>query len=214
MDTSPSKSVLVSTDPQDNSFTDTIISYFTYNTAGQRIADSVIEKLTDVFNPGTYKRIFNYQYANNMIYGVETATELYNPTGGTEDYTRRDTAQLDAKGNIISSRGKTILNSGVIYTTVSNITYDDKPSPFKKLSNFKTFQIFPSGETLPFEMPQNNNRLHTVEATDYGYSIYNYETDYTGKYTYNSNGYLAHIISTDPSDPNITEKAIFVYKML
>jgi hypothetical protein len=115
---------------------------------------------------------------------------------------RRDTAILDAGGNVISN----ISRRGTAYVYRSTVTYDNHPSPFIKLSNAKTFALFPTGETLFMEMPQKNNRLKILETSTLNNQppTIRYDEDLTGKYTYKTNGYPSKITTIDPSTGEIS----------
>ena len=180
--------------------TDSLISYFYYNSSGQRIKDSIIDK-----NNGENNYAKNYyQYPTGKIYGL-CKDSTYNGTGYVINLTY-DTAML-ANGNIIHNRKYS--NSDSI---ISTFTYDNKPSPFSKLSNYKTFDIFPFGETFFYEMPQLNNRLKANEhISGTGFS---FDEDFTGKYLNKLNGYPYQIYYPDPSNPSFIYKVSFVYKSL
>ena len=190
---------------------DTSSIFFTYNNAGLVISDSFNSIDHGISGDYFNMAVGTYQYSGNMIFGSKNIVDRQN--GNTANYTERDTAQTDANGNIISNiRRRETSVSTVGYST---ITWDNNPSPFAKLSNFRTVGIFPFGETFFNELPGKNNRLHITEhKISNGGSPFDYEEDLTGKYTYNASGYPTQIIDTDPSTPGVIYKIIFVYKSL
>lgn len=182
--------------------TDSLITYFYYNASGQRIKDSVINQNGAV---NDYTKNF-YQYLPGKIYGL-TKDSTYNGFAYVV-YLTFDSATI-INGNIVNNKRNFNYSADSV---ISIFTYDDKPAPFAKLSNFKTFEIFPFGETFFYEMPQNNNRL---KANEYSSGTgYLFEEDFTGKYIYKPNGYPSQIYYPDPADPALIYKISFVYKAL
>ncbi len=216
-DTIPYKSIYYDYYPTSTyTYLDTTTSFFFYNALGQKIKDSIIDNFQDL-NSGFIKDIIvcNYKYGNSKIYGFTKATLFYSGGGTIAGENVTDTATLDTKGNITNNVKYSYDATGAsIRKVVSTITYDANPSPFAKLSNFKSYRIFPNGETFLFnEFYQYNNRLHTTEiTTSTPNSIF--DEDYTGAYKYRSNGYIQEIYATDTSTPGSYEKAVFIYKAL
>jgi hypothetical protein len=200
-DTIPYKSIYTVLGPGYNS-ADSLISYFYYNASGQRIKDSVIDQNGTA---NDYRKNF-YQYLPGKIYGI-SKDSTYNGFAYVV-YLTFDSATV-VNGNILYNK-KYFYSSAD--SVISTFTYDDKPAPFERLSNFKTFEMFPFGETFFYEMPQNNNRLKANEfSSGTGYL---FEEDFTGKYIYKSNGYPSQIYYPDPADPALIYKISFVYKAL
>ncbi|MEO5943660.1 MAG: hypothetical protein ABIP30_07065 [Ferruginibacter sp.] len=188
-DTLPS-SVTVVTKFQNNQPDLWLERYFYYNSIGQRIKDSTFSNYQDNI-------IENYKYTSGNIYMEGRGKAL----GGLPIIF--DTATLDPNKNIISNV-KWYNN----YKTVSTVTYDNHPSPFAKLSNYKALEVFPFGETFFYEMPQKNNRLAITESVTFnGNPQSDFDEDLTGKYSYRADGYPTQIIAPDV-------KYIFVYKTL
>ncbi len=203
-DTLPYKSIYIYGDG--NTFQlDTTISYFYFNSLGKRIKDSVL--LLSNGTSLTYSLNY-YQYSGDKIYGLaKDSTIDYSGTYVNKTF---DTATV-LNGNIVFN----VKHGDYSRTVISSFNYDDKPSPFAKLSNSKTYIIFPSGETLHKHMPQINNRLKVREESfNNGISYYLYDEDLTGKYLYKPNGYPYQIYYPDPSDPSFIYKVSFVYKSL
>ena len=191
---------------------DTSISFYQYSITGTKIKDSILNFSHHLNVNGSgndyvnfYKEIINYEYSQNMIYGKSIKTITYSNTnpnlGSSKIY---DTAMIDFLGNIIIN--KKYDDSNVLFLT-SNFTYDTKPNPFARLSNYKTITVFPSGETFIDQMQAKNNRLKAVEIGN-GLGSNN---DLTGKYQYNLNGYPKQIIETDPM---VIYKITFIYRSL
>jgi hypothetical protein len=199
----PYKAV-TTTHPDSNPEYDTLVSFYTYNSAGKVIADSTLSATHSSGYDYYTKFIRSYQYNGSTATSSVVVTTTN--SGGTSTSTMSDNAQLDQNGNITQNtknRGTDVIQS--------TITWDNKPSPFAKLSNFQTFAIFPSGETFFYEMPKTNNRLHITETTT-GSSPHFYEEDFTNKFTYNADGYPVQILDNDPTTPGAYSKVIFEYR--
>lgn len=219
-DTLPFKMININQefDPQLNiDIIDTTTTFFYYDATGKLIKDSTIQLTTNTV-PQQYEirnSIWNYQYSGNNLFGYRLDTISTFSSSGTNHsgYIERDTATLDANGNLVSNRrvDYNSITGAVIYTINSTVTYDDKPSPYARLSNFKTYALFPFGETFFNEMPQKNNRLHIIEVNS---NSGTYDEDLTGKYSYRSNGFPSQILIPDGTTPGAFEKVIFVYTSL
>ena len=193
---------------------DTSTFFYQYSPTGLKIKDSILRYVHHLNINGSgndyirfYKEIIIYQYASNAIYGKTSTTvfysNIYNPnTGITTNIF--DTATIDFLGNIILN--KKYDDANVLLLT-STFTYDNKPNPFARLSNYKSINVFPSGETFIDDMQAKNNRLQAVEIGN-GLGSNN---DLTGKYQYNLNGYPKQIVEVEPFG---TYKTIFIYKTL
>lgn len=204
-DTLPYKSVVIG-NPAAQTEYDTTINFYTYNAAGLLIRDTGYyagHTSTDDYNTRSNQ---TYTYSGSMITGRRDAIVTYG--GFSNNETRIDTAHTDANGNIIQN-----IKHKDLETINSTITWDNHPSPFAKLSNFRASLIFPFGETFFYEMPQYNNRLHITELTTGG-SNHTYDEDFTGRYSYNANGYPTQILQPDPAVSGAYEKYIFEYKSL
>lgn len=218
-DTVPYKSTLFRLSAMDVASTqfsyDTTITYHTYNTNRQNLEDSAIFSHKDDFGGySLYYRIKKYSYAPNKIYGLTLLYEV----GTSTPLSQKDTASLDANENIINNRSY-IYNSFTgdwQLNIISNFTYDNKINPFAMLSNFKTFGVFPNGETLFIECPQKNNRMtqnerHSIHPDGTGGIYYNY--DYSN--SYKNNGLIKEtIINDQPPTPGTQFKVAFTYRTL
>ncbi len=215
-DTLPFKKIEIGTTLSTTPFInnrDTSIFFYQYSTTGIKIKDSILKFFHHINVNGSgndyvdfYKEVIIYQYASSIIYGHTINKLLYSNTStnvGTSLHIY-DTATTDFSGNLITN--KKYDSANVLFLT-STFTYDNKPNPFARLSNYKTISVFPSGETFINEMQAKNNRLRAVEIGN-GLGSNN---DLTGKYQYNVNAYPKQITETDPTG---TYKIIFIYKTL
>lgn len=215
-DTLPFKKIAIGTTLSTTPFInnrDTSIFFYQYSTTGIKIKDSILKFFHHINVNGSgndfidfYKEVIIYQYASSIIYGHTINTLLYsnNVTNVGTSLHIYDTATIDFSGNLITN--KKYDSANVLFLT-STFTYDNKPNPFARLSNYKTISVFPSGETFIDEMQAKNNRLRAVEIGN-GLGSNN---DLTGKYQYNVNAYPKQITETDPTG---TYKTIFIYKNL
>ncbi len=202
-DTVPSKTIFIDTENgTTNYFTDT--TYHFYDASGRKIRDSI---LSGSVYPGgsTYNlSVKRYTYDTNALYGETRYDNFAGNTGFL-----RDTAILDARGNILSSKKYSIDPTTSVATVASTslFTYDTHPHPFSKLSCFWYFYNFPIGETLYTEYAGYNNALSQNEVSAGG-QTYNL----TSTFIYNALG-LPVIMNSTYSDGDI-DKVIFKYKSL
>lgn len=197
---------------------DTTITFHFYNNLGKKLKDSVLNVEHYTLGGPVYfkswKEINQYQYTSNAIYNLNTNTTLNsNQPFSTDPQIFLDTALLDVKGNIVSYKRNFINNNISMPERIGSFTYDDKPSPFEKLSNFRALSVFPTGETFIEIMQSVNNRLKVYEENVYLGSV-TFEEDLTGKYSYNANGFPRIIIQEEPSGSGTFFLSSFVYKAL
>ena len=197
---------------------DTSMSFFNYNSLNQLIKDSTIEFKKTPSNYTILKRVSNYTYVLNKIYGVTVSTILYSTINSFQPYIQRDTATLDANKNIINSRQQTIVGttSPTIENKIYTFTYDNKPSPYLNQNINYIFPNIPEGSTdyIYDQIGSKNNRLTSNEVSITSGGTGSYFGDFTGKYIYKSNGYPSSIFIPDPSFPTDFSKFIFIYKTL
>lgn len=218
-DTLPYKSQLFSRSPEPFISFDTVTTYHYYDNSGQIIKDSMIKaQYFAAFNRYTVTyTIKNYSHVANKIFGSSTSFPLIVPDGGLVARDEMDTATIDVYGNIIDYRkyGYNSTSQSWELDIVSTFTYDRRPSPFARLSNFKTFGVFPKGETFFLEFPQYTNRVtqretHSISQAGSGYH-YNY--DYIN--SYEPNGALKEVKAFDvPPNQGSYGKYILEYKNL
>lgn len=211
-DTLPYKTVLYEVHAYDPANTmlehDTTTRFHLFDNAGRNIQDSVITAKSNHYSGGGYYynvSIHSYSYAPDKIYGNRHTLLL---PGSYPVPDRKDTASLDAAGNIIHnvSWSYNMITSSWDLLYTSDFTYDTKPSPFSLLSNFKTFGVFPNGETFLTELPQRNNRLTQNEYLSYDYTYVN---------TYNSLSLVKDIKAyPQPVNTSNFDKVILTYKAL
>jgi hypothetical protein len=213
-DTLPIKSIMEETDGF-GSQTYTTTTFFYYNAAGQKTGDSAIMTLPPVVAPlERYVRVNSYQYTTGEIYGTGVSRSIYAGSPATTDYISKDTAKLDARGNVIkNTKIKTVPGLVLADTTISVMTYDGNPSPFARLSNYKAYIVFPFGETFSHEFVQKNNRLRMTETMS-GTIGHSFDEDFTGFYSYRPDGYPKGIFIPDPLIPMGYYKIVYVYTAL
>lgn len=183
-------------------------TWYQFDTVGRNLYDSTVTVYPTAysFRNGTVVR--KYQYNGSMIYGM--SSEALEINGGIIDL-YRDTAQLDAKGNVLISKKYKFQNGTYLPLFTSTFTYDNNPNPFARISSYKTAQVFASGETTYGTMQAKNNRLKALE-TD-GTSVL-FDEDLTGKYIYNNNSYPMKLTLYQPNVPGLYLLAYFTYKAL
>ncbi|MFZ1528373.1 MAG: hypothetical protein WAT19_06470 [Ferruginibacter sp.] len=183
---------------------DSSLTMYYYNAQGRNIKDSLV-----TFNqngPSQYI-VKRYEYAGQNIYMEEL---FYLSTSSIPVISRRDTAVLDLNGNIRFSKKYAVYNNVSTLDYTSEFTYDNKPSPFKKLSNFSSLVVTPFGETFFYEMQGTNNRLRANEIN--AFTGNGYTEDLTGKYSYLPNGYPSRIV--DEYAPDSISIVSFKYRSL
>lgn len=174
---------------------DTTTTYYYYNSAGDKVKDSTIEVQ---HSSGSYTliRVVNtYTRSGTKIYGLQNSTES-DGISITNSSIEKDTATLDANGNVLSNR-KLVTSTIGNYTINSTLTYDNKINPFARLGINKIFPVFPNGGTDATSIMAKNNLLTTNEFVTYPGGNYTGTLDYTGKYTYRSDNYPLLINEVD-----------------
>ena len=205
-DTLPYKTVSIETS---SGIANTITHFHYWDANGKNLQDSSIYINTGV----SYYVVRSYSYGSNIIYGSQYSSF----SGPVINLTQIDTAITDSYGNILSSKKyhfNTISNDWEL-TSTTNYTLDAFTSPFSILTNFKTFGVFPSGETLYYELPAVNNYMNQTEVNSIETGSPNTNT-YTYNNTYNTKNQLKQVLihglysSSTPDD----FKLIFTYKSL
>lgn len=193
----------------DFSYTDTTITFHFYDNLGRKIKDSTLKSYSTFPIINYYKDtiVSTYSYAPGKIYGITNWS-----AGSSASASYKDTATLDARGNLVNNRRYRLVSGPPanyeLYVT-SNITYNNGVSPFAKLSNFKTYIVFPFGETFYSEFAQHNNITQIDENTIFGPgSVYHYMENFNN-YKYNANGYPREIFTQTPAD---STRLIFKYR--
>ena len=195
---------------------DTTTTWYFYSN-GKLVKDSAIF-VSIVYNNGvpvsapTDTTVVSYVHTPLMVtsFSFYKDGSRFNPSN-TQEYIERDTATLDGRGNIITSKKYLTDDNGATWDLdISSVfTYDMKPSPFSRISNFRTlYQVAPP-ETYYFDMQAYNNR--TSYRYDYG-SGNTQEIDYSG-YVYRPDGLP---VSVRSGEPGMTAERItkFLYKAL
>jgi hypothetical protein len=225
-DTLPFKSRTISISANDQAQTllrhDTSIVFHFFDNAGKNLKDSLINSVsTPVPVPVYYSigAVRTYTHAAGKVYGFSTFIGINVPNSSYIPPDQKDTASIDALGNVTGNK-RYWLNAGsglFELVATSAFTYDNKQSPFAKLSNFKTYGLFPSGETLVWELPQYSNRVtqnehHSFSAGGSG----GVHVDYSYTNVYNtSNGFVKEItINTQPPNPADYALSVITYRHL
>lgn len=180
---------------------DSSIYYFVYtNQSGQLVG------VTD-----TLKQ--SYTYSGNTVYAFrwEYEGDRFGPPGNGGVWIIKDTANLDINGNLISSRA---YESGDLGNTwnffyACNFTYDNKNSPFSRLSNFRTLYAVPPVEGFYYEMQNVNNRV----SEHYDYDNYSLDHDFGNNFTYRPDGLITSVRYIEPGSSS-TMIIKYFYKSL
>jgi hypothetical protein len=119
---------------------DSTIAFFFYEAGGRKIKDSVIYHEYDGSSGSSSLEIVNYSYGTNKMYG-ETKNEIFTPFSSIE--MRRDTATLNAAGDIVQNKSYLPVNGVYELAETMNLTFDSKISPFKYLTSYAAHKSFP-----------------------------------------------------------------------
>jgi hypothetical protein len=201
---------------------DTSTSFLSYNANGELTIDSTIISTGNIPpNPSYYlseKRITNYTFNTNKVYGNIAYTTLFSSNGIYSSSLEKDTSTLDANKNIIDRKSTRTINGSPNIIKYNGIfTYDNNPSPYKVLN---IASIFPVPNTLDQEQPAynmqgaKNARLISSESQicNCGLSANN-SANFTNKYTFKSNGFPEIILVPSTPSTDFT-KIIFIYRTL
>lgn len=192
----------------DDSDKDTAITFHFYDANLRNLKDSSITSnfslISGLYSKKNITTHYTYEAGKKYAYSINEY-----PLSPSNDYIRKDTATVDANGNITLNKGyfPDFPGPGFVQQTNSVFAYDNKINPFSLLSNFKAHQQFPSGETLFFEYFSNNNITSQTE-TQWGSS----PLTITNTYTYKTNG-LPSVLD-GIFDGTDFYKIIYTYKKL
>lgn len=206
-DTLPYKTVSTETS---SGITNTITHFHFWDSNRRNLLDSSLYTNGSV----NYYLVRNYTYGNNMIMGSQY-TDL--TAGPIINLMQKDTAITDSYGNILQSKKYVFNTNNNIWELSSTTSYinDGKRSPFSILSNYKTFRVFPSGETLYYELPVFYNSTSQTETNSIQTGNPN-TNNFTNTNLYNSNNQLSVVTinATYSSSTPETTRLIFMYKSL
>jgi|GEM_PF-2125604 len=199
---------------------DTATAFHYYDATGRNIKDSVIHSHHQLLL-GTYAKVYtikSYSYAPGKVYGYQTSV-LINSNNSYLPPNQKDTADVNAAGNITSNKRYVYDAFSATWhlTATSAFVYDTHVNPFALLSNYKTYGVFPDGETLIFWFPQKNNRLeqHELHSIPPGGGPGGTNIDWTYTYTYRPNGLVNTMkLLYDPSIPSEYYQLLYRYKAL
>jgi hypothetical protein len=194
---------------------DTIAKFLTYNTSGMLLRDSALLS----FRSGTFyqviKEISNYTKVGSKIYGNTVSTMIYNSSGNVSSiYTKKDTLTLDANSNLVGHNYSFsyVGNPTLIDRNVDVYSYGTNPSPFTNMNISKSTLLV---EDIVTPNASKNNML-TLNQKRYENGILqnNQVEDYTGKYSFKTNGYPAFLTFIDPTVSSDFVKVVYVYTTL
>jgi hypothetical protein len=213
-DSFPNKYNLTSFTPNSNR-RDTINSFYFYNGLGKLVIDSTIQSSSTSLSPSfpiysKTKRIYSYSYAGNKIFRLMLSTPLQTINTTSSPYSVKDTFTLDSRGNVTEHRSYGLNSRYVVQT----YTYGDNPSPFANITGGSL--LFLTGNSNVLLAAKNNVLASRVVTTLIG-SINPPQVggfDYTGGYTFNTNGYPKIANSIFPYSPGFRGSEIYFYTTL
>ncbi|MEO8771151.1 MAG: hypothetical protein ABI402_13730 [Ferruginibacter sp.] len=192
---------------------DTLVTYFFYDSQARRLKDSVVSSGVDpvLYGSTVINSYFlgvsveRYSYSGNTMYGELWDTTLvtypYNPPLPSDIL--RDTANLDADGDIISLNRFNAASfvAPTIFFYTDQYTYDNHHSPFARFRKFSS-NVFPtSGTSVSYNDIWGNKNYTSTYESIYDNMGYNYGNgliyDITGSYEYDTNN-LPVMISNSP----------------
>ncbi len=157
-DTVPFKSLFID---YDSPIPDTTITFHSYDANGRNLQDSSYSVFPSMSNSiiSTYK----YSYAPGKRY-CDGKIENFQPTSIISLY--RDTATLDASGNILTCIRYTDAISGTMELfSNANYTYDNKATPFARQNIFRAHQNFISNEEILLYEYMPYNQMLSYQET-------------------------------------------------
>lgn len=201
-DSLPFKTLFLDYDP---GTPDTILSFHSYDATGNNLQDSTLISRPSLGSNSI--EIFKYSYAPGKRFG-DLRKESLSP--GTSVYFYRDTATLDASGNIVSILRYTdeLTGTMALYSS-ANYSYDNKTNPFARQHIFKAHQqAYSNEESLFYEyMPFNNMTSHIETITPLGSTPINENFSLT----YNNNNLPVKSVLINGADTSVF---LFTYKPL
>lgn len=203
-DTLPFKAI---NEQYEGTYRDTLTTYYTYNSTGRKIRDSIIAGYRNVgysYQKNLYRT--SIQYSGNKIYFASKDSTLYDSYGGSSVFSSWDTATADASNRITTSK-KTYPGNVIINT----FTYDAHENPFYHLNIFNA--IFTAPEFQDDFTSYSKNNILTDQENRTSPAVLQKTTSYT--YQYNPSGYPKQAVALDlfSSTTNYI-KIIYKYKAL
>ena len=190
---------------------DSTKAFFTYNAAGKKTRDSILNRQSIDGDSSSQITMAMYTYATNQMY-VQSYDEQISPFSYSSAW--RDTATLNAAGDIVSN--KNYRRDGTpdyeLLETMS-LVYDNKFSPFKYLTSFMAHFSSPYTALEIYEHMSKANILNETSTVQSPPS-----PPYTRRsvYQYNSHGLpvkSTNILLEGTPDEE-TYQLIYVYKPL
>lgn len=162
--------------------------------------DASLNRIKDSVSSYTSNGTDNW-YIRTYVHAASSITEVREVAPGVFENT---TTRLDSRGNMILGEAEP---DGIF-----QYEFDNHPSPFAKLSNFRALEIWLDVESVTdFYLLKNNNNF--TKNTDLWPSQSVFDVwDLTGDYTYRADGYPAR--AKDEYEPGEFEILEFTYKTL
>ena len=167
---------------------DTEIVYHYYDVNLKRVKDSVVQITTGSQTESTV----TYTYSGNNIYSLHQ-----NSFGSFTD-----TSRVDSRGNITYGARGGFDNDKFIYE------FDNHPSPFVRLSNFRALSLYLHGEEYYDYFLLRNAANYTKCIERYAPDEY----EYVNTYTYRADGFPVRKRSEDTDGTGYYEVEIYTYR--
>lgn len=184
--------------------TDTVASFFSYDNQGRKIKDSVLRISYSGTDRFVDTRVTKTSYSGSQMFGETVWTDAAPSTT-----IFRDTAILNASGDIITNKKYRKDGASFVLATTSDFTYDNHPSPFARMSNIQAHRMFPNGETIEFEYLSYQNVITQNEETVFP-APYDFSQSFT--HEYNATGLVKRsLFEVGTVDE---ERILYTYKSL
>ncbi len=188
---------------------DTVNSFYFYNALGQLVIDSTIKSYRANLTPtntlyNKTKVIRSYSYLGNKIFSLTLTSSLPSTNTTNLPLVSRDTFTLDSRGNVMEHRTRSYFTNDIY--VIKTYTYDNNRSPFSSFNGGGFTTV--TGKNNPLKVKE----VESVIGSSNPPGIF--ETDYTGGYTYNSNGYPVISNFTDVPNQGYQYRNTYIYTTL
>ena len=183
--------------------------YYTYNSAGQIIIDSIV---TNIGNRSVYKY--------TVLSGNKFDMLMYNPTSGIPVLKASYLQTKDGANNIVAEKDSSFFYSSFLGNydfrseSIISISYDGHPNPFYLVYPKRLIDLEYENAALDdfyqyYSIPQTNNILEEQRSVNPSATgLQTYHNRYT--YQYNADGYPASVNISDLETGDVT-KGIYIY---